>query len=259
MGIKIKLKRLIKVGLEEIRNWYNYHFNTLAITQRKNHQNIPVIINNYNQLTNLKHLVNWLEKRNFKKIIILDNKSSYPPLIEWYKHCNHEIIFLNENLGHTAFWSSKEILEKYVHGYFILTDPDILPSDECPPDFLNKLIDLLYLNPQITKTGFALQIDDIPDHYIQKEKVLNWERKFWNNALGKDIHLAYIDTTFALYRPNHNYKRKFYDGIRLSGKYTCKHTSWYWDYANLTQEQKNYVSMSNCSSQWSTNRERLQF
>ena len=250
MGIKIELKRQIKLRLERIKNWYNYHFNTLAIMQRKGDKDIPVLINNYNQLDNLKNLVKWLEKRDFKKIIILDNKSSYPPLIEWYKQSPHEIIFLDENLGHNALWASQELLKKYIHGYFILTDPDILPSDECPPDFLNKLIALLYRNPHVTKAGFALQIDDLPDHYIQKEKVINWESKFWNNALGKDVHLAYIDTTFALYRPNHNHKRKFFDGIRLSGKYTSKHTSWYWDYNKLTPEQKYYISLPNYSSQW---------
>ena len=35
--------------------------------------NIPIIINNYNRFTTLKKLVEDLQKRGYKKIIILDN------------------------------------------------------------------------------------------------------------------------------------------------------------------------------------------
>jgi hypothetical protein len=250
MDIKTEFKQLVKIAIEKIQNWHNYYFNQLAVKQRKNCKSIPVIINNYNQLDNLKKLVNWLERRELKNITILDNQSDYPPLIEWYKNSPYEVISLDENLGHRAFWRSKGILKKYIKGYFILTDPDILPSEECPEDFLNKSISLLNSNPLVSKVGFSLRIDDIPNHYGQKEKVIGWENQFWNNALGDDIHLAYIDTTFALYRPNHNYKKKFYDGIRISGKYTCRHTSWYWDYDNLTNEQKHYTATACSSSQW---------
>jgi hypothetical protein len=250
MNIKNKLKQQIKIKIEKLKNWYHYYFNTLAVKQRKNYKNVPVFINNFNQLDNLKNLINWFEKRGFKKILILDNKSDYPPLMEWYKKSQHEVIYLNENLGHRAFWLSQDILTKYINGYFILTDPDILPSDECPSNFMNEFFNLLYFYPHTTKVGFSLKIDDLPDYYNQKEKVIAWESKFWNNALGTDIHLAYIDTTFALYRPRHNYITKFYDAIRLSGKYTCKHTSWYWNYNELTQEQQHYISKASTFSQW---------
>ena len=47
---------------------------------------IKVVINNRNRLTTTKNLVEHLLRLNpEEKIIIIDNKSSYQPLLDWYK------------------------------------------------------------------------------------------------------------------------------------------------------------------------------
>ena len=55
----------------------------------------------------------------------------------------------------------------------------------------------------ICKVGFALRIDDLPQHYPLKEKVIKWEKQFWTKKVNKtdNIYYAEIDTTFALYKP----------------------------------------------------------
>ena len=46
---------------------------------------IPVIIINYNRCQTLMQMVEWLQNLNDKvSIIIVDNASTYPPLLEYY-------------------------------------------------------------------------------------------------------------------------------------------------------------------------------
>ena len=55
---------------------------------------IPIIINNFNRLSTLKELLTSLEQRGYNNIHILDNASTYPPLLAYYKTCPYEVIFL---------------------------------------------------------------------------------------------------------------------------------------------------------------------
>ena len=47
-------------------------------------KNIPIIINNRNRLTYMKMLISSLEKRGYNNIYIIDNDSTYPPLLDYY-------------------------------------------------------------------------------------------------------------------------------------------------------------------------------
>ena len=53
---------------------------------------------------------------------------------------------------------------------------EILPN--CPDDFIEKFILLLQKYPKALKAGFSICIDDLPDHYKLKEKVIEWESVF---------------------------------------------------------------------------------
>ena len=46
---------------------------------------IPIVINNFNRLGYLKRLIASLESRGYKNIHIIDNNSTYPPLLEYYE------------------------------------------------------------------------------------------------------------------------------------------------------------------------------
>lgn len=230
-------------------------FNKTIIGQVKDAFSVPIIIVNYNQLESIRNLINTLIKRGFHQIVILDNLSTYPPLLEYYERLksNPKITMhlLDENLGHMALWLRKDILQKYGDGYFVLTDPDILIEDSVPNDFMHVFIKLLNKHITVRKVGFSLKIDDIPDYYPNKEKVKNWEEQFWKEKEQNGHFIARIDTTFALYRPTFIYDANgFESAIRTKTPYSIKHLGWYIDYSNLNEEQKFYFKTANNSSSW---------
>ena len=67
---------------------------------------VTVIINNRDLLEWPRRMVEKLERMpGVAEIVILDNGSSYRPLMAWYRTIPHRVLFL-ENLGHTAPWTS---------------------------------------------------------------------------------------------------------------------------------------------------------
>lgn len=230
--------------------------NELVISQRKNQKSIPVIIISYNQLFYLKQLIDFLLRRNFENIIILDNLSTYPPLLEYYGEIKEKVHveFLGKNLGHKVFFENPELIEKFGKGYYFLTDPDIVPNENLPENFAQIMLEKLdqHFN-KITKVGFALKIDDIPDSFKFKKEVLDWEAGSWKNEIEPDIFNNFVDTTFALYKPNYNLKfntLSYYKGLRMGGNFTAKHGGWYIDHENLTEETAFYFKTTNRSSSW---------
>jgi len=92
----------------------------------KDFKNIPIFINNYNRLTTTTLLINSLQKRGYNNIHILDNKSTYPPLLEFYKTTNCKVHFLKKNYGSKAYWKSNLWLS-YLNSHFVYTDSDVVP------------------------------------------------------------------------------------------------------------------------------------
>lgn len=243
---KIKYKLLIRLNLT-IRK------------QRKNPLKIPVIIINFNQLFYLKQLVDFLIIRGFTNIVIIDNKSTYPPLLNYYKDIEDKVMieYMEDNYGHNVFFENIELQKKYGKGYYILTDADIVPNKDLPKDFMVTLIHYLdkYFK-RVTKVGFALRIDDIPDSFPLKEKVLKWEQRFWENPIEDDLYLNWLDTTFSLYKPSYpsrfNNIKKL-EAIRVGGCFTALHGGWYLDPNNFSDEQLYYIKTVNSSSSWRIN------
>ena len=133
---------------------------------------IPVIINNRNRLTHFKSLINWLQKINCR-IIVLDNDSTYEPLIEYYSNISNdvEICFLRQNLGHQALYNWK-LHQKFNEKFFIYTDSDVVPTDLCPLNVLHYLVENKSKYSNYHKIGLSLKTDDIPDQYQHKKLVL---------------------------------------------------------------------------------------
>lgn len=260
-----KKKRVLRVldveqKLASIKNLFFTSPSSLMNSQLNNPLTIPVIIINYNQLFYLQKLIDFLISREVKNIIIIDNNSNYSPLIEYYDSIKTRVKVLkqNENLGHLVLWKERKIFKKYCKGFYVLTDADIVPNEKLDSDFLNRMLDVLIRYPEKTKVGFALKIDDIPDSYSLKEKVITWESKFWENPIENDLYDADIDTTFALYWPktdriiNELYP-SFFSAIRMGGDFVATHGGWYVDYKNLSEEQENYFKTSNNSNSWKIN------
>lgn len=240
-----------------LNNWIKYTFNTTISKQIKNPFSIPIIIISFNQLFYLEQLINFLLKRGFSNIVIIDNNSSYLPLLNYFKELssNKKITIhqLKENIGHLVFWENKELFERYSNGFYVVTDADIVPFEETPENFMHKFLTILNTNIEITKVGFSLYLDDIPETNPNKKNIQNWEAQFWEKKYNDDF-LTSIDTTFALYRPEYQRKESnFLRAVRTNLPYCARHGGWYINPKNLTDEQLYYIKSANNSSSWLTN------
>ncbi len=227
--------------------------------QLQNTTNIPVIIINFNQLFYLRKLVDFLIKVETKNIVIIDNNSTYLPLLAYYEEIaktpNITLHRLTNNVGHMVFWQERAIFKKYSDGFFVVTDADIVPNFKLEKGYLKPMLDILMKHKEKTKVGFALDLESIPNSYILKDKVIAWENKFWQNEIEKDIFDTEIDTTFALYWPQtdvllDNRTNFFFNALRLGGNYIAQHGGWYLDDKNLTDEQRYYIKTANTSTSW---------
>jgi hypothetical protein len=233
------------------------YFSPLFLYQIFYPRSVPVIIVNFNQLETLKELVSFLIERKFVNIYIIDNHSTYKPLLDYYEKMNQKlnVILLQKNDGHLVLFKNEDLYSKLCKSLYILTDPDIIPNKNLPKNFMHILIkNLLKYDEWVTKVGFALDITNIPSYYPAKEKVLKWERRFWENEVEKDMYLNTLDTTFALYKPSFfcNLKKNdHFSALRIAGDFTCDHLGWHIDYSNLTDEQKYYREHTSSSGSWS--------
>ena len=134
-----------------------------------------------------------------------------------------------------------------------MTDCDVIP-DGCPSDWLPTLYNKLIQYPDLTKVGFSLRIDDIPDTNQRKAEIIDWEEQFWKSRLDEQTYSAHIDTTFAIYRPGiPPYSRKWWVSGRMAPPYIAKHLGWYIDSESPTEEDIFYTqTVKGRSSHWFT-------
>lgn len=173
------------------------------------------------------------------EVILIDNKSTYGPLLEWYKLCPYKIHFLNENLLSTAFWRSG-LNEIYNDEFYIVTDPDIDIS-EIPKNFIDILLNGLLKYPLINKAGLSLEINDLPNNNMA-HKVIQHETKFWQEKNEIGFYKADIGATLAIYEKGR--KANFLDAIRSPRPYTAKHIPWYLTENDLNEELRYYIDNS---------------
>jgi len=250
----------IRLQIRNIRNLFNYliillrgFISSIPISDYKQ---IPIIINNRNRYTYLIMLLEYLKRNGYNNIIILDNDSTYPPLLDYYKNCEHRIVYLNRNLGHLAL-NKCGLYNEIRKSYFVYTDPDILPIEDCPEDFLKHFIEIMKKNTFVYKVGFSLKIDDLPVCNKLKENILQWENQFWENMAPDNTYKAKIDTTFALYRPFTKVGFltkgvfKFGSGHRRTDyPYQARHLPWYEDSGTLSDETLYYIQNAETKTAW---------
>ncbi|WBL23186.1 glycosyltransferase family 2 protein [Zunongwangia sp. HRR-M8] len=221
----------------------------------ENPKTYPVVIISFNQFFYLKKLIDFLKKTKYENIVIIDNASTYPELLRYLEFLKKDksvrIHRLNKNYGHLVFWKKKEFRMFYGQGYHVVTDPDIVPISSCPDDFLAIFKAKLDKHTEVSKVGFSLSLEDIPDANPLKIKILNWEKQFWHKKTQDGDYLAEIDTTFALYRPyDQKLEKNFFTAIRTGYPLIARHGGWYIDAENLSVEQQYYFKTSNNSNTW---------
>lgn len=217
-------------------------------------EDIPIIINNFNRLSMLKRLLASLEERNYHNIIILDNNSTYPPLLEFYEsnYKKYEIIHLGQNYGFLALWKKPGLYDRFKRNFYVYTDPDLEIDKGCPSDFMSFFLETLKKHPDCQKIGFGIRIDNLPNHYKEKESVIQWEKQHWEIPYGDRLFKARIDTTFALYRPFCKGGHSSHLVFRTGAPYLIRHLPWYQDSSNLSEEDIYYISNSRQSTMWTS-------
>lgn len=199
-------------------------------------QKIKAIIVNRNLVTTLKNTVDFLSKDSRVEVIIFDQQSTYPPLLEYYKTQN--VLYNNSNGGPYSAWGIRELNNHH----YIVTDADCT-YDDVPDDWLDKMLHCLD-NSQNNKVGFSLRIDDLPDNVIANQ-AKHHESKFWTNSCQFGW-VGEIDTTFALYRAGTAFQ---YQAVRLFEPYTIKHVPWYIE-NDMNEEWEYYLKHSSGISVW---------
>ncbi len=207
---------------------------------KPDYKSIPIFINARDLFVSLRQLVIWLLEAGYSSISVIDNNSSYPALLEFYKTMRRDIrvIRLGINVGHTAIWDLKLLDRLGITGPYVWTDPDIVPIEECPKNVLEFFWTVLQAYPHTTKVGFGLRIDDLPDHYRFKQRVIAWETQFWERKIAPKLYDATIDTTFALYRPGSGYDLV---GIRTGFPYLASHAPWYENSSHPSEDHAYYI------------------
>lgn len=195
---------------------------------------IPIFIISYNRLSELKKIIFRLESDGYKNIHVIDNASNDEELLQYLKKSPHTVHFLDKNWGPDVLWQSHLFDDIILHQYYVLTDPDVIPVEECPPDYVQYFYEVLQAYPKKTKVGFALKLDDIPEDYRYKYDIWRFESFYWEKRIQGSKSVLYdapLDTTFALYRPGALSGRQdgdsFFSAIRTGAPYIARHLGWY--------------------------------
>jgi hypothetical protein len=216
------------------------------------HAEIPVFINCRDRVTCLELLVGWLESAGCERIVLVDNDSTYPPLLEYYERTPHQVVRLGTNAGHRAPWD-QGIVEAHTNGPYVVSDPDVVPTEECPRDAIAHLSELLQRHADRCKAGLGLAIDDLPEHYALADYVRAWEAQHWEHELEPGVFDAPVDTTFAVYRAGVPFAKK--PSLRTGSPYLARHLPWYIDSERLTDEERYYRQhMSLAANTWNQKR-----
>ncbi len=197
-------------------------------------EDVPVVINSYNRLDCLRELIAWLVGAGQRRLYVIDNASTFPPLLDFLDRLESDrvatVVGLGENAGHLAIWRHSILAQLGIESEYVYSDPDVVPADSCPHDVIGMLQSVLAANEQIAVAGLGLRLDDLPDSYRYKAQAIDWERQFWLTPAAPGLFLAPIDTTFALYRPGAGHGLGN-PALRTGWPWLASHRSWYVDEA----------------------------
>lgn len=208
---------------------------------------VPIFIINRDRVGYLKKLLTWIsrardfEKKNFIDLlpIVIDNQSTYPPMIQYLREITGfaRVVYFDGNRKMCSPWDSG-MVDEYKAPYFVITDNDILPEDDCPLDAVSHFMEMMMRNKDLDKVGFGLRLDDVPKEHAKYEMIMNNEKDHWNHRFNKSYFFAPIDTTFAVWRYGLGYS--IGACLRSDSPYIAKHLPWYEDENNLSEELKYY-------------------
>ncbi len=224
---------------------------------------IPIFVISFNRLWCLQPCIEALCKLGEEvTLIVIDNGSSYPPLLSYLKALEKkgiEVYYRKplksiRNLYGSIIESVNLWFKSHEASFYGICDCDIVLENPSPT-YLQTFTDLLKEKPTIQAVGCILRIDDIPDYYPLKATVLKRHKRFTTSPLHTKEHVTFveapIDTTFAIYRSSYRKAGVTKAAIRLCGNFQAKHLDWYINPNDMMEDQILYLKGSTKSvSHW---------
>ncbi len=219
-----------------------------------NNHDIPVIILNRDRLTPLKQLVDIMRKKNYNNITIIDNQSTYDPLLEWYKSCGAKV-WINTTLPNdinTLYYLLRKNNPEWLRlteKHFVFTDSDTVPIDSIPDNFID---DMIYYCDKYKKDkiGLGCKLDDMDLSIPMAKYAYGYEITYWTNGIQEEKATLYphpIDSTFALYRPGYSSGWSA-NTFRMGYPYMMRHMPFYYFGDNMPDDEKYYLQHMNVQS-----------
>lgn len=199
------------------------------------------ILNNRNLYTWPKEMFQSISNfSGIDEIIIIDNDSSYEPLLDWYSENPCKII-KEKNIGHTAIWNSS-IIDK-IHVPYVYSDSD-LGITNLPTNIIEILHDKLNNHKYLNKIGLGLQRDYISKECIYFEQLNTVEEDRYNKSrFIDDVYIdVHIDTTFAMYNQKH-----YFIGGGTYANHFIKHYPWEFTYDSLLKNEEFMYYLNNAN------------
>jgi hypothetical protein len=123
------------------------------------YRDVPIFINSFNRVSCLRQLIEWLQSNEYCRIFVIDNASTYQPLLAYYgtiETTGVTVIRLGENVGSRALWERNVLGMVGVTSEFVYTDSDVVPAASCPGSVVQHLQGLLNAYPYIVPYGPTL-------------------------------------------------------------------------------------------------------
>lgn len=226
---------------------------------------INTFIISFNRLSFLKKQVDFLSRNPMLRLHIVDNASTYPPLLEYLLKSKHYVHSMPQNDGHQVIWKNNLSLALCPDEPYLLTDNDVIPEDI---NFHEILLDGLKEFPSVNKIGLGLRTDDIPKNIPFCEQILKHEGEVLKREDTGDPRFIRmpVDTTMAIYRAGyHNASpwgsndRKNCCALRTTGS-LAKHLSWYITEEEMKSEENKFYfeSLKSGSTHWSQMQAKIQ-
>lgn len=208
----------------------------------------------HDNLHHLRNFISWV-RRIVHHIVIVDNGSTYPPLLEWYLHSHKaqscHIVRLSENLGPRFYLD--EDMRRRMPERFLLSDPDLEPQVSDDADTIVNQLMTVSAHYGAWKVGCALHLwpesEMLSGEYHLGHTITKWEAQFWRhpeklggseNEDGDQVYYADVDTTFCLVDWSNPmllsdarkslYPHGWMNNYRVGGSCTMLHLPWQRDH-----------------------------
>jgi hypothetical protein len=192
---------------------------------------IPIVIIAWNNLFFVRRFINQIRAMP-QPIIIIDNSSSFKPMLEYYISLKLEmkerltIHLLDKNYGHEVYVKLPHLLPQT----YVISDPDLELNSKMPLNAIEHLLEISNTY-KLRKIGLALDISDHEKFIFGDfaKLVYGIESKYYINRIpdsNYELYIAPTDTTFCLVNTKNDEQRN----LRVAGIFTAKHLPWYNNY-----------------------------